>query len=142
MRRHHPRTRVTSCRRGQALVEFAMVVPLLLMLLLGVYEFARAWNVYEVLTDAAREGARRAVVDDGTVTEDQVKSAIIAAGQRAAITISTDRITVTDFHTGRGNETVVRVEYDYELDWVGAFIGLATGSRTITMVSTFAMRQE
>ena len=59
------RSRRDDPRRGQALVEFALVVPILLLLLLGIVDFARAWNVYEVLTDAAREGAREAVVDNG-----------------------------------------------------------------------------
>ena len=51
-------------RSGQALVEFALVLPALLILLMGIFDMARAWNVFEVLTDAGREGARRAVIDD------------------------------------------------------------------------------
>jgi Flp pilus assembly pilin Flp len=50
---------------GAAMVEFALVVPLLLMILVGIMEFGRAWNLQQVITDAAREGARRAVVRDG-----------------------------------------------------------------------------
>lgn len=50
---------------GAALVEFALVVPLLLALVMGIVEFGRAWNVHQVITDAAREGARRAVIRDG-----------------------------------------------------------------------------
>jgi Flp pilus assembly protein TadG len=56
--------RVTD-RRGAAAVEFAMVFPFLLVLLLGIFEFGRLWSVNQVVTDAAREGARRAVVKDG-----------------------------------------------------------------------------
>lgn len=48
--------------RGGAMVEFALVVPLLLVLLMGIIEFGRVWNTEHVMTDAAREGARRAVV--------------------------------------------------------------------------------
>ena len=44
--------------RGQALVELALILPILLMLLLGIFEFGRAWNTKQVITDAAREGAR------------------------------------------------------------------------------------
>lgn len=50
---------------GAAMVEFALVVPVLLMILVGIIEFGRAWNRQQVITDAAREGARRAVVRDG-----------------------------------------------------------------------------
>ena len=48
--------------RGQALVEFALILPIILLLVVGMLEFARAWNLHQVMTDAAREGARRAVI--------------------------------------------------------------------------------
>jgi Flp pilus assembly protein TadG len=47
------------------MVEFALVVPLLLTILVAIMEFGRGWNLQQVITDAAREGARRAVVRDG-----------------------------------------------------------------------------
>jgi len=52
-------------RKGQALVEFALVLPLVLLLVVGMLEFARAWNLHQTMTDAVREGARRAVLADG-----------------------------------------------------------------------------
>jgi Flp pilus assembly protein TadG len=52
-------------RKGQAIVEFALVLPLLLLLVVGMLEFAKAWNLHQTLTDAVREGARRAVLKDG-----------------------------------------------------------------------------
>lgn len=48
--------------RGSELVEAAVVLPLLLTLLIGVFWAARAYNIYETITRAAREGARVAVV--------------------------------------------------------------------------------
>jgi Flp pilus assembly protein TadG len=118
------------------------VVPIFLILLLGIIEFARAWNIYEVLTDAGREGARRAVVDNPSTTEDDVKAAIQAAGARAGISIQTEDITISGFRAGRGTEATVRIEYDHELRWVGLFLSIFTGERTLTMVSEFAMRNE
>jgi len=47
---------------GAELVEFAFVVPLLVMLLLGLFWMGRAYNVYETITRAAREGARYGVL--------------------------------------------------------------------------------
>jgi len=58
------RARGTLNRRGQALVEFALVLPLLLLLVVGMLEFAKAWNLHQTLTDAVREGARRALIHD------------------------------------------------------------------------------
>jgi len=51
--------RVRNC--GAELVEMAFVLPILLTLLVGVFWAARAYNIYETITRAAREGARVAV---------------------------------------------------------------------------------
>ncbi len=53
---------------GQAVIEFALVLPLLLLVLLGITEFGRAFYTLNVLTQAAREGARLAAVG-GTLAE-------------------------------------------------------------------------
>ena len=50
--------------RGAAAVEFALVVPILLVLLLGIIEFGRAYNVQISLTHAARETARTMAIDN------------------------------------------------------------------------------
>lgn len=49
-------------RRGQAVIELALVLPLLLTVVFGITEFGRAWMSMNVLTSAAREGVRLAVV--------------------------------------------------------------------------------
>src|SRR5215469_16775319 len=54
-------TRVRADVAGAEILEFAFVLPLLLTLLLGIFWFARAYNIYETMTRAAREGARVAV---------------------------------------------------------------------------------
>src|SRR3990172_5813883 len=48
--------------RGQVLVEFALVVPIFLVLLFGMIEFGRAWMTKNILTGAAREAVRRLAV--------------------------------------------------------------------------------
>ena len=57
----HPRSRRRS--RGQSLTEFALVLPIALILLLAVFDIGRAVFLYNGLTNAAREGARLAVVN-------------------------------------------------------------------------------
>ena len=47
---------------GQALVEMAIILPLLLLLVMGIFEFGRAMYIKNTLTQAARAGARTAVV--------------------------------------------------------------------------------
>jgi Flp pilus assembly protein TadG len=51
-------------RKGQAAVELALVLPVFLLLVVGMLEFARAWNLHQTITDAVREGARRALIAD------------------------------------------------------------------------------
>ena len=50
-------------RAGQALVEFALVIPVFLLLLVGLFDLGRAVFAYNTLTNAAREGARLAIVN-------------------------------------------------------------------------------
>ncbi|MHC1697392.1 MAG: TadE family protein [Geobacteraceae bacterium] len=48
--------------KGQALVEMAIIIPLLMLLVMGIFEFGRAMYIKNTLTQAARSGARSAVV--------------------------------------------------------------------------------
>lgn len=61
-------------RRGQALVEFALILPILVLLLVGVLDFGRAIYAYNTVNNAARQGARLAIVDQ-TVTHIQERAA-------------------------------------------------------------------
>ncbi len=60
-----------SDRRGTAAVEFALVAPIFFMLVLGMIEVGRAVMVQQILTNASREGARRAVLDGATASDVQ-----------------------------------------------------------------------
>lgn len=64
--RNLPRALATAVRADRAaeLLEVALVLPLLLSLLLGMISFARAYNAYQTITRAAREGARMLVLTD------------------------------------------------------------------------------
>lgn len=55
-----------SRRRGQALVEFALVIPIFLLLLMAVVDLGRAVFAYNSVTNAAREGTRLAIVNQTT----------------------------------------------------------------------------
>jgi hypothetical protein len=50
--------RLRRDQRGAALLEMAFTLPLLLLISVGIFEFGRAFEVWQVLTNAAREGAR------------------------------------------------------------------------------------
>lgn len=57
-----------SNRRGAAVVEMAMVLPIFVMIVLGIVEFGRAMMVGQMVTNAAREATRLAIVDGSSNT--------------------------------------------------------------------------
>ena len=132
--------RFGSREEGQALVEFAITLPLLLFLLLGIVDFARAWNVYEVLTDAGREATRAAVVDQG-YTEAQIRQVAKDALARTGITLNDSDITI-NAGAARGEPTTVTLNYGYELKWVGWMMGLLGADRTLDFTVASTMRRE
>ena len=122
--------------QGQALVEFALILPVILLLVVGVLEFARAWNLHQVMTDAAREGARRAVLADPGMDRDSVKAAmwrhLAAFGYDpgySTMTISPD----ANFKE-RGENITIELSLPYRF-------AILPG-KDLTMKSTFTMRNE
>ena len=83
-------------RRGAALVEFVIVVPLLLLLLLGIMEFGMVMHDYIMLAQGAREGARTAAI--GRPVK-EIQSRVIAASL-PGVTPDMVRITELDPATG------------------------------------------
>ena len=57
------RTNLRRNQRGAALIETAITIPIMLLVAVGIFEFGRAYQTWQVLTNAAREGARQAVLD-------------------------------------------------------------------------------
>lgn len=131
-------------RSGQGLVEFALVLPLVLLLLLGVVEFARAWNIELVLTDAGREGARTLAVS--TLTDPGAKTdSVTAVIHRALIrnAIDPDAVNV-DLRVGQfsGDSSRVTLEYPYQLRVLQGLVGWTGADATITLRASTVMRTE
>ena len=57
------RKKIFKSEKGASAVEFALILPILIILIFGIFEFAIAFNNYVTITHAAREGVRRAAVD-------------------------------------------------------------------------------
>jgi TadE-like protein len=137
-------TRRRLGRSGQALVEFALVLPLVLLLVVGMLEFARAWNLHQTMTDAVREGARRAVLADSWPPDSVYAPMwryVAQAGYDptfASMSICTPPAsscagTSPDFKLSGRNVTIV-LTLPYRI-WV-------IGNRSITMKSSFTVRNE
>lgn len=134
--------RFLAARSGQAMVEFALVAPILLFLILGLADFSRAWNAYQVVTHSARVGARLAVVDDPDVTEQDVIDAVKYSLANASLDPDAATIDVTGFRAGRGLPAEVSVDYPHSLWFVGGFFDWMTGSSDLLLSTQFVMRNE
>ena len=139
-----PRTNGASrtSERGQALAEFALVLPLVLLFIAGIVEMGRAWNIKQVVTDAAREGARYAVVQDGTVDSNGVKAKIM---ERLALAhIETASITIEPGANWRdtGLPMSVTVATQYRMGLVGVLLKWTGGSSDVTISTQATMRNE
>ncbi len=129
-------------RSGQALVEFALVIPLLLALIIGVVELSRAWNVHQVLTNTAREALRSAVVDDPTFTQDQMHMRISESLRLASLDPSRIEVSIDGWKSGTGNPARIELRYPYEFNLLGPLMEWSTGQRAVTLSTAFIMRNE
>jgi Flp pilus assembly protein TadG len=84
-------------RRAIAAVEFALVLPLILTLLLGIWEVGRLIEIQQMLHNAAREGGRQA--STGQLTNSQVQDIVIDYLQQAGLPTSNVVVTVKDLDT-------------------------------------------
>lgn len=129
---------------GQALVEMALILPMLLVLVIGLLEFGRAFNAHQAVTDAAREGARQAVVQDPNIDQDSVESAVKTVLDRAGVpsaeaTVQFDR--TTNWRVPSQMQTV-SVSIPHRFGFFGPLMKALTGSESITIGAHFSMRNE
>ena len=130
------RNRSLKREKGQALVEFAMILPLLLLLLLGMVEFARVFNAGLVVTHCSREGARLAVTGGSDTLI--INRAIASA---PSLDSSLLEVTVTPIEADRARGQEVRVLVRYPVPMVAPVISIITGE-TVTVQSATVMRME
>ena len=119
--------------KGQSLVEFALVAPLLLLLVIGIAEFGRAWMTNNILTGAAREAVRIYAVKDN-IGEANARAAQIlsSAGLDGARATFTDNVF--------GAAVSYTVGYRFPVAFAGFIPGL--GGTEILLPSTTTMRKE
>jgi Flp pilus assembly protein TadG len=105
---------------GQTLVEFALVLPLLAVLLFGVIQFGIVFNHYLDLTDAVRAGARMAAVSRQTSDPTGPNGVATQAVVRSAgdITIDPSKVTVTSSWQP-GEDVTVQAAYPYSINLFG-----------------------
>lgn len=142
MKRRRRRRGFLGDERGQAVVEFALILPILLLMILGLVEFARAWNTRQVLTDAARESLRSSVVANPTFTYAAMRAVVDQALLRAALDPARADVTLEGWKAGTGTPARIQIDYRYEFGFLGPVIGWATGERELALTTSFVMRNE
>jgi Flp pilus assembly protein TadG len=105
--------------QGQTMTEFALVLPILVVLLFGIIQFGIAFNNYVTLTDAIRAGARKAAVSRNS--SDPVgacKNAVIAAADNLDKTDLQKNLTCNSTWAP-GSDVTVSADYKYDISLLG-----------------------
>jgi Flp pilus assembly protein TadG len=120
------RRRLWACERGAELVEFAFAFPLLLLVMLGIIDFGLMFQRYEVVTNAAREGARVSILPGYADADVQARvtqyltaggltgTATVTVGAAQAISVGSQCIAVRP----------VTVSYQNQFLFLGPILGL------------------
>jgi Flp pilus assembly protein TadG len=144
-----PQIDCRSCRkrRGAAAVEFAIIAPLFFLLVFGMIEFGRMVMVQQILTNASREGARKAVLD-GSTTADVVNT-VVKNLSDAKITATTSNITINPSNPATanyGDPITVTISIPFsQVSWLPAPMMLSflpNGQTDITLTAATVMRRE
>jgi Flp pilus assembly protein TadG len=115
--------------RGQTMTEFAMVLPLLVVVLFAIIQFGIIFNDYVTLTDAARAGARTGAVSRLSTNP---SAACVSQVQGAATNLTQANLTVTCTSPWTpGSDVTVSASYPYNINLLGWVV--ASGTLNTTM---------
>jgi Flp pilus assembly protein TadG len=129
--------RLDRRERGQSLVEFALVLPILVLLMFGIFDLGRAVYAFNTISNAARSAVRVAIVDQNTsVIKDRAIEQAVALGLQATDVDVTFRrpasadLCVTPIAIACEVEVVTRYQYTAATPVIGNLVG------TIAMTAT------
>jgi Flp pilus assembly protein TadG len=136
--------------RGAALLETALALPMVLLVAVGIFEFGRAYQTWQVVTNAAREAARIAVLPSGNATQATNRARqYLEAGQLAKAQAATVSITPVTLDLGGGMTVAasnVTVNYPFEFMVLQPVARLVVSGSTLggafTMSTSAVMRNE
>jgi Flp pilus assembly protein TadG len=140
---------------GAVLIEAAIALPLLLLVVLGIIDFGLLFRRYEVVTNAAREGARIAMLDGYSIApagandaEKRVRDYLVAGGLSGSAAVVSP-ITRSPVRIGGSSGpcvtvTTVTVAYPHTYSFVGGIIGFfgGTGLGPTNLTAKVTMRFE
>lgn len=120
--------------RGQSLVEFALIIPLFLLIVVGTLDIGRLIYTYSVMHNAAREGARYGAVhpcDDNGITTAAER---LTSGLNGPLAVSVTRENMDSLAESR---IIVRVDYSFDL--ITPLVGVFWGSNGTISLSNQAL---
>ncbi len=114
------------------MVEFAIVAPILLLILMGIMQLGVVYNNWVTLTDAARAGARKAAVCRSGCSPDAPTAATNAVKSSAAnLNLANLGVTVTS-SWAQGADATVTATYPWSINVMGVVVASGTMSSTTT----------
>ena len=132
--------------RGAVLIEFALVLPLLLVLFAGMFDMGLAFQRYQAVTNAAREGARMAVLPgySDTDVEGRARAYLAASGVPGTPNIVVTKIPMTPVGGGAVFTTMkVHVQVDHMFTLLGPIAAMVGGTfGTVPLTAESVMRVE
>ena len=100
--------------KGQSLAEFALLVPVLLILLVGIVEIGWGLNSYLTVVDGARDGAR--LGSKGSATDGEIRALVVRETERLDGGVTPSDISIVRTTAGDGSTSIdVEVCYDHAL---------------------------
>jgi Flp pilus assembly protein TadG len=140
-------SRLRETEAGQSLVEFTMILPVFLLMLFAMVDFGRGFYTWLVVTNAAREGARMAAVqnDAATVNGRIYDSFCTSYPSDCSLDPTQLTITKTNIQGARGTPVVIDLSFNFQyVTPVGAILNLVSGGTlaTPTITAHSSMRLE
>lgn len=137
--------RRAGSEEGAELIEFSLTLPLLLLIVLGIIEFGFMFQEYEVVTNAAREGARIAILPAPPMTPAARVNQYLAAGGLDLARANTVVGAPTMIPVGASCISTVNIQVQYThptpfLSGIMGYFGSSFG--TLTLRGTSSMRTE
>ena len=108
--------------RGQTMTEFAVVLPVLCLLVFGVIQFGLLFNDYLTLTDAVRTGARKAAVGRHLVDPAGAAEAQVRTAAQDLTQADLDVIVAPSAAWESGSDMTVSASYPYNVNLLGLVV--------------------
>jgi Flp pilus assembly protein TadG len=136
--------------KGAALVEAAVTIPLLLLVSVGIFEFGRAYQTWQVITNAAREGARVAVLPSATSTgvtqrvRDYMQAGQLTGWSTAGVVVDSAATLTVNGNAMPASRVTVNYPYTFiALQPIATLVaGPTTAGGALTMSAQALMRKE